>query len=154
MNHFSSLSVTKINNLLDDELAVLSKPWKGSIPFPAYVINVYDVVNSGTFDKPPQDIDICNILDAQRYPIKCLYFCPKKYPPPLEGEMSVTKQCIGWVDLKRDLCTSAHSAGNPIICNGSNRRSEDVPQLMHFKYGGSKLKKSKAQEVTATNQYR
>jgi len=56
MYHFSSLSVSEINNLLDGELATLSKPRKGSIPFPVYVIDECDVVTSDTFNKLPQDM--------------------------------------------------------------------------------------------------
>ena len=62
MNHFSYLSVSEIKNLIDGELAALSKPWKGSIPFPIYVIYECDVVTSDTFDKLQQDIDIYMII--------------------------------------------------------------------------------------------
>ena len=71
VNHFSSLSVSEINNDLDCALAALSNPWKGSIPFPAYVINKCNVVTSDTFDIP-QDIKICDYLDAQKYPVKSI----------------------------------------------------------------------------------
>ena len=56
----------------------------------------------------------------------------------------------GWKDLKRDLCISAHNAGNPIHSNGSNGKNTSRV----FRCINHRNNKSNAQEVTTENPLR
>ena len=151
--YFASLSTEAINQLLDSELIALSKPWKGSIPFSVFILGEQDAISSALFQVTPQSIDIAEFLNGQQYPTRRLYFCPKAYPPPaniddMAGSNALEYQ--GWKDLKRDLCISAHNAGNPILSNGSNGKNAS----RIFRCINHRNFKSNAQEVTTENPLR
>ena len=151
--YFASLTVETINWLLEVDLTGLSKPWKGSIPFPVYILGEDDDVSSSLFERSPQLIDICDYLNGQQYPTTRLYFSPKAYPPPTSNADMAgknAKEYQGWKDLKRDLCISAHSAGNPIISNGK----KGVLMSRSFTCVNFRRIKSKAQEVSMENPLR
>lgn len=137
---------------MDSEISLLSKPWKGSIPFSVFILCEDDPISSKIFDQCAQEIDICDYLNGNKYPTKRLYFCPQRYPPPNDNEMSGknSNQCKGWMDLKRDLEISAHQAGNPIKADGSGTNIN----LRYFRCSKSRAMKSNAQVVNADNPHR
>lgn len=152
--HFASLSTEQVQQLLGAELKALTEPWHGSIPFKAYVVMEKDMDDiSALFNVPPQEINMCDYLNGGRFPTVQLRFCPKAYPPPSSNEQMKGKEtCPGWEDLKRDICISAHEAGNPVKSNGSStgKSSDRV-----FKCSGNdRHTKSRAMEVMGDNQYR
>ena len=159
MDTFSSLTSDQINYLLDEELAYLSKPWMGSIPFLVHVISEDDSLSPALFDRDLELVDICDCLNAGRYPTRRLYFSKSQYPPPKKGEMTSENsgktpavECQGWIDLKRDICTAAHNAGNPILSNGSTGKNRTPCRI--FRCPGHRSHESRAQPVSAENNYR
>ena len=154
MSHFAFYSAREINSLLDDELSTLYKPWKGSIPFCVHVVGENTPICMSLFNQPLKKVNICDYLGGGMYPTRRLYFCRKKYPPPNQELIcgGVFNECQGWLDLRRDLCTEAHCAGNPIISNGGNGNKNSPCRF--FKCVGFRNKKSRAQEVNDQNTYR
>ena len=119
-----------IQHLLDDHVAQLSAAWKGSIPFEAYPVEDLSYISQEGILGGLRNIDLCNYLNGQCTGTSRLYFSPKKYiPPPNNEAMAPTcngrywdDRWIGWINLKRDLCTAALQAGNPIYSNGSDSK--------------------------------
>ena len=111
-----------MNQLLDNELYALSKPWIGTIIFPVFVLNENDVLSKESFNHVPTKVNICDYLGAGRYPSRRLMFSPDKCPPPINDELKPNGliNCQGWIDLKRELQFAAQVSDNPVICNGDN----------------------------------
>ena len=122
---YSTLSSDAIHRLLDDEVSSLSHPWDGTIPFPVYVVEEMTSFSTNVFHSPPEEVDICSYLSAQKYPTERLYFSPSKYSPPLVGDHMLSEEggfFPGWIALKRDLEIAAIEAGNAIISNGGGKK--------------------------------
>ena len=150
---YTNLSCEDIHHLLDNEVSSLSQPWDGTILFPVYVVEDMKSFTESIFHSPPEEVDICSYLSAQKYPTERLYFSPSKYiPPQHEGAMSSKEGGFvrGWIDLKRDLEIASIEAGHTIISNGGkpgNRRL--VCGCM-----SRPARRSYAMEVTQENPYR
>lgn len=103
--------------------------WQGSIPFSVFILDDTTKDISSIFDRPPQNVDICHYLEAQKYPTRRLYFCPETYPPPAndeEMEHVKSNKCAKWMSLKKDLHTAAHDAGSPIQSNGGRSHGHSL----------------------------
>lgn len=150
-NYFSTLSTAEVQRLLDEQIESLSKPWKGTLPFPVHIATEKDHVSTSFFDKPPVVVDICAYLNGAGHPAIKLYFCPKKYPPPTSSaEMkgkSASSEHSSWCSLKRDLCVAAHESGNLISANGGG-------QYRKFVCAGSRQRQRKSMCVTTKTPYR
>ena len=73
-------------------------------------------VTTNIFSPPPVRIDICDYLEAGKYPTERLYFSPATYPPPQNDEgmqcAERNNKCEGWLNLKRDLQVASLDEGN------------------------------------------
>ncbi len=89
----------------------------------SFLLHCYPQKNPFVESHPPIPslIDICDYLTGQKYPVSRLSFYPKTYPPPLSLDKST-----GWSSLSRDLSKAAHTAGNSIILNGSQKFNKDM----------------------------
>ena len=65
VNHFSSLSLSEINNELDCELAALSKPWKESIPMSSTNVMSLQVIPLTHFHKTLKYVIIWTLKNTQ-----------------------------------------------------------------------------------------
>jgi len=156
----SQMDVHQVQCLLDEHLLSLKHPWKGSIKFKFWPVVDKSQVTIELFKSPPEDGDICDYLGGQKRQIQRLYFSPTSYPPPkIDDHMkTVTKDgkrtcnVQGWIDLKRDIETSALDGGNPVISNGSNGRGNN--RVLQCQSCGRAARKSTAMEVTAENPFR
>lgn len=149
----SSMTAEDIHLLLDQQLHSLSNPWDASIPFPVRIIPSPDAdIASVLLKSDLEVVDLCDYLNGGRYPTSRLYFCPKTYPPPsnndeMKGKDAANK-CRGWHDLKRDIERAAHSAGSPILCNGSSSKGNANSRV--FVCGHKhRTERSRAMEPTA-----
>ena len=120
---FSSFQVEEIQDLLDGKITNLSKPWKGCLPFSVHIIVDKHSVTTKIFSPPPVEINICDYLEAGKYPTERLYFSPATYPPPQNDEemqcAERNNKCEGWLNLKRDLQVASLEEGNfGIYSNG------------------------------------
>ena len=75
------------------------------------------------FSPLPVNIDICDYLEAGKYPTERLYFSPATYPPPQNDEemqcAERNNKCEGWLNIKRDLQVASLDEGNfGIYSNG------------------------------------
>ena len=150
-----------IHHLLDAQVKEMSSQWKGSIPFQCHQLtSLTDASSPLPFPSPPPMLDICDFLGGQKYPTARLYFCIIKYPPPQSNEDMICREidnkCPGWIDLKWDVMVAAHEAGNPIICNGTQRSSSDNFNNRFFKCGMlyRHTRPSRAMELNNENVYR
>ena len=107
---------------MDDEVALLSEPWTAPIYMEVIKVKYYETINEKTFEQSAELVNVCDYLEGSKYPVKRFYFSLAKYlPPQHESDMICTdnsKQCAGWLDLKRDLCIAAHENGHTIASNG------------------------------------
>ena len=67
-------------------------PWDGTVPFPVYVVEDMKSFSPNIFHPPPEEIDICSYITANRYPTERLYFFPSTYSPPLVDEHMSSKE--------------------------------------------------------------
>ena len=170
----ASMSVGDIQKLLDERLVSLTSEWKASIPFPLYPVekqkkkrkdNKKQEYNSSIFDEDIRTLDICSYLNGQKSNISRLYFCPKKYPPPVNDELmkgrDENNKCPSWLSLKKDLESVSYDSGNPITSNGAvpGGKDKDGNRSLNnrrFICGpiGRMKRKSRAMAITDTAQYR
>ena len=75
-------------------------------------------VTPSFFDRNLILVDICDYLDGNKYPTNKLYFYSHTYPPPRDNKLMIdTTSGIPyslWLDLKRDICKSAHETGKTL----------------------------------------
>ncbi len=150
-----------IHHLLDAQVKEMSSQWKGSIPFQCHQLtSLTDASSPLPFPSPPPMLDICDFFGGQKYPTARLYFCKIKYPPPQSNEDMICREidnkCPGWIDLKHDVMVAAHEAGNPIVCNGTQRSSSDNFNNCFFKCRMlyRHTRPSRAMELNNENVYR
>lgn len=160
--NLAEMNIQQVQSLLDDHLLELKHPWKGSIPFKFWPVEDKTKVSSQMFDAPPLDGDLCDYLNGQQRQVKRLYLSPLLYPPPKTNDdmkIFITKDgkkscnCQGWIDLKRDIETSALDKGNPVISNGSNGAS-NLNRVFKCPSCGRSSRNSTAMAVTDDNPFR
>lgn len=153
---YANLSTSDIQDLIDEQISGYSKPWKGSIPFLLRVLKS-DMDVASIHAQPLQLLDVCDYLDGQGLTCKRLYFSEEKYKPPSKDadmktmDKTGTTICAGFNELKRDLFIAAHTAGSPLVLNGSNNAGE---RKIKCSACYRVRRKSKAMPVTAANPYK
>ena len=105
---------------LDAQIARLSEPWSGSLPFEVRIMeDKYVTHKEDVSDLELQTVDIVNYLNGQKYPCHKLYFSLEEYPPPTTSPSCTDlTEVSSWIDLKKALLQAAHHAGNPLISHG------------------------------------
>ena len=111
-----SSSASSLQKLIGEKCEALSIPWQASIVFPAYPVHGMKDDLSKIMSNPPEQIDICSYLKGKRAMEgnDRLYFCPKMYPPPADGD-SEKEQDAKFHALNTDLQAAADKAGCPIV---------------------------------------
>ena len=87
ISRLSSMSVSSIQTLLDKRLHSLTCPWKASIPFSLYVVDIGEEMSPSLFDESPNTVDLCSFLNGQKLSASRLYFNPLTYPPPINDDV-------------------------------------------------------------------
>ena len=105
---------------LDAQIARLSEPWSGSLPFEVRIMeDKYVTHKEDVSDLELQTVDIVNYLNGQKYPCHKLYFSLEEYPPPTTSPSCTDlTEVSSWIDLKKALLQAAHHAGNPLLSHG------------------------------------
>jgi hypothetical protein len=109
-----------VQNLIDETVANLNKPWQGSLPFKLHVLLDGEDTTKVMENNDPELVDVCEYLGGAKYPTKRLYFSSALYPSPLDQKLSGSRDCKSWMGLKM---RSAHEAGNVNVTNGRGDRN-------------------------------
>jgi hypothetical protein len=139
---------------LDSDVKDLSAEWMAPIPFSCTVIHKKNPFIE-SHPPIPSLINICDYLAGQKYPASRLSICPITYPPPMSyDELSLDKS-TGWRDLSCDLAKPAHTAGNSIMLNGSQKSNKDMHHNHVFRCASFRRStRTTAMELTNEYQYR